>query len=95
MNDKDAGSHIGYRTYIYVWLCLLLLTALTIAAARMDIARFRVLIPLLIASGKAGLVLAFFMHLKDEGKLLTGIVSMAVLSLTALIGLTFLDVWYR
>ena len=92
---KDPESHIGYGTYIYVWLCLLLLTAVTIAAAGMDIAKFRVLIPVLIASGKALLVLMFFMHLKNEGKLLISLVSVAVLSLAALISLTFLDVWYR
>ena len=92
---KDPEPHIGYRTYIYVWLCLLLLTAVTIAAAGMDIAKFRVLIPVLIASGKALLVLMFFMHLKNEGKLLISLVSVAVLSLAALISLTFLDVWYR
>ena len=44
---------------------------------------------------KAGLVLAFFMHLKYEGRFLKGMLTVALFALTVLIGLTFVDVWYR
>ena len=50
---------------------------------------------MIIASLKAGLVLAFFMHLKYEGRFLKAILTVTLFALTLLIGLTFADVWYR
>ncbi len=35
------------------------------------------------------------MHLKYEGRFLKGMLTLAVSALTLLIGLTFVDVWYR
>jgi len=92
----NARNHItGYRTYAYVWVCLLLLTAATITVAQMHFTRYAVLISLAIAAIKALLVLIFFMHIRYEGVFLRSIVFLAVLTLTLIIGLTFVDVWYR
>ena len=44
---------------------------------------------------KAGLVLAFFMHLKYEGRFLKGLLLLTLAALALFIGLTFVDVWYR
>ena len=83
-------------TYVAIWLILLVLLAATIAVAKLQLlARFSVLGSLAIASMKAGLVLAFFMHLKYEGRFLKGMLGLAVSALTLLIGLAFVDVWYR
>jgi len=83
-------------TYTAVWLVLLVLLAATIAVARLHLlARYSVLGALLIASIKAVLVLSFFMHLKDEGRFLKGMLLLTLSALTILIGLTFVDVWYR
>jgi cytochrome c oxidase subunit IV len=83
-------------TYTAVWLTLLVLLAATIAVTRLQLlGRFSVLGSLAIASMKAGLVLAFFMHLKYEGLFLKGMLALTVFALTLLIGLTFVDVWYR
>ncbi len=84
------------RTYTAVWLALLVLLGATLAVAKLQIlARFSALGSLVIASAKAGLVLAFFMHLKDEGRFLKATLALTVCVLTALIGLTFVDVIYR
>jgi cytochrome c oxidase subunit 4 len=92
----DMQTHIvGYTTYIYVWGILLVLLGITIAVAKIYFSRYSVLINLLIASIKAGLVLMFFMHLKYEGRFLKGLVTLAILALTLIIALTFSDVWYR
>ena len=73
-----------------------ILLAATIAISELQLlARFSVLGSLVIASIKAGLVLAFFMHLKYEGRFLKGILMITLSALTLLIGLTFVDVWYR
>ena len=83
-------------TYTAVWLALLVLLAATIAVSELQLlARFSVLGSLVIASIKAGLVLAFFIHLKYEGRFLKGILAITLSALTLLIGLTFVDVWYR
>jgi len=82
--------------YTAVWLALLVLLAATVAVARLQLlARFSVLGSLVIASLKAGLVLAFFMHLREEGRFLKAMLALTVCVLTLLIGLTFIDVVYR
>jgi cytochrome c oxidase subunit 4 len=89
-------AHITpYSTYAAVWLLLLLLTLTTIAVARLHFTQFAVLISLAIAACKTLLVAAFFMHLRYEGTLLKGFILLGVLALTVIIGLTFVDVWYR
>ena len=84
------------RTYLTVWLLLMLGLAATLAVAKFSLlANFSVLGALAIASAKAGLVLAFFMHLKYEGRFLKIMLVVALFALTVLIGLTFVDVWLR
>ena len=97
MYDRPAETHImPSRTYAVVWLVLLVLLAATLAVSRLQLlARFSVLASLLIATAKAGLVLAFFMHLKYEGRFLKGLLILTLLLLTVFIGLTFADVWNR
>jgi cytochrome c oxidase subunit 4 len=97
MREKYAEGHVvPTRTYTAVWLALLILLIATLAVAKLRLlAQFSVLGSLLIASAKAGLVLAFFMHLKYEGRFLKGMLTVALLALTLLIGLTFVDVWLR
>jgi cytochrome c oxidase subunit 4 len=98
MKEKYADAHIVVPTgtYTAVWLALLVLLAATIAVAKLRLlAQFSVLGALVIASVKAGLVLAFFMHLKYEGRFLKGMLTITLAALTALIGMTFVDVWLR
>ena len=93
---KGMQSHIvSYKTYFYVWGALLILLGMTIAAAKLHLSKYSVLINLIIASIKAALVLMFFMHLKYEGKFLKGLVLLTISALTLIIALTFSDVWYR
>lgn len=97
MEDLTAETPmIPARTYALVWLALLVLLAATLAVSRLQLlARYSVLGSLLIATVKAGLVLAFFMHLKYEGRFLKGLLLLTLAALTLFIGLTFVDVWYR
>lgn len=97
MKDSSAETPIiATRTYAIVWIALLALLAATLAIARLQLlARYSVLGSLLIATAKAGLVLAFFMHLKYEGRFLKGLLLLTLAALALFIGLTFADVWYR
>ena len=89
-------DHIGsYRTYVLIWAALMVLLAATITVAKVEVSQYSVLLNLFIATVKAGLVLFFFMHLKYERWFLKGLLFMVILILTCVIGLTFMDVWYR
>jgi len=94
MNEEH--SHIvPYRTFIIVWLVLLALTGITVAAAQVHFGALNIWIALGIATLKAGLVIAFFMHMKYEQPLFKLALLSALAVLAIFIGLTFLDVLYR
>lgn len=89
----ETGS--SYRTYIVIWALLLVLTAATVALYRLHLGNAGALAALGIASLKAGLILLYFMNLRQEGRFLQGIFLIPVFLICLLIGFTFLDVWYR
>ena len=93
---EDQDKHIvDYKTFIAVWAGLLALTAVTITVAGMQLGNFSTLAALVIASLKAGLVLWFFMHLKYEKRFFKVLFLVPIVTLTVIIGLTFVDIWYR
>jgi len=94
-NNKITETFTGYGTYIAIWAVLLTLTGLTVFVAGLDFGKFGITVNILIASLKAGLVVYIFMHLKDESLILKLMLLMAVLTLTVIIVLTFLDILYR
>lgn len=86
---------ISYRTLTFIWLALLALTGLTVGITRVDLGGYKVLAALAIACLKAGLVIAVFMHMKYEGRLLKGLLFLTLVTLAIFIGFTFFDVLYR
>jgi cytochrome c oxidase subunit 4 len=93
---EEQHGHIGgTRTYVIVWAALIALTATTIFVAGMHLGRFSILTALVIASIKASLVLWFFMHLKYEKRLFKVMLLVPIATLTVILGLTFLDIWFR
>lgn len=86
---------VSYRTLIVVWVTLLLLTAATVGITRLDLGRLKVLAALTIAVLKSGLVIAVFMHMQHEGRLLRGLLFLALVVIAVNIGMTFFDVMYR
>ncbi|HEX8948012.1 MAG TPA: cytochrome C oxidase subunit IV family protein [Dissulfurispiraceae bacterium] len=94
--ERSEQAHdIGYRTYFYVWIALMVLLALTIYIAVSGFTGYRVPINLFIASLKAALVLFFFMHLRQEGNFIKWMLFLTVMALMAIIMLTYTDTWYR
>jgi cytochrome c oxidase subunit 4 len=71
------------------------LTTATVVITRIDLGSFKVVGALSIACVKAGLVIAFFMHMKYESRLLRILLFVALLTLAIFIGFTFFDVLYR
>ena len=93
--DEQTHHPTRYRTLVIIRAALGTLTALTIAASRIDLGVGNVWLALAIASTKSALVIFFFMNLRQESKLFkTGL--LAVLVIVAIfIGFTFFDVLYR
>ncbi len=92
---KEESHILSYGKLARVWIALLFLTALTVWVSRLELGIGHVWGSLAIASAKAGLVIAFFMHMRYEGRLLRWLLFVALLTLAIFIGLTFFDVLYR
>jgi cytochrome c oxidase subunit 4 len=96
MEKKNSQEHeTGYGTYFFVWITLLLFTVITVTVSLMQLGKLSVLSALVIASIKATLVLAIFMHLKYEKRLFKVMFFVTVMTLTVFIGMTFFDILYR
>jgi cytochrome c oxidase subunit 4 len=86
---------VSYRKLTTIWLLLLALTALTVGITRLNLGACKVWGALGIASFKAGLVIAIFMHMRYEAWLLRGLLFVTLITLAIFIGFTFFDVLYR
>jgi cytochrome c oxidase subunit IV len=89
-------KHINdYPLYAKVLIGLLVLTSLTILIPWLDLTGFTVLIALVIASTKAGIVMTYFMHLQFEYILIKIFVVMVLAIYGSVIVLTFSDYIFR
>ncbi len=96
MSGKElAAEVVKNRTYVFAWLCLLVLTVTTVTVARLHLTEYAVFAAIAIATIKAGLVVTFFMHLRHEPWILKIMLFLALFALTLIILLTFSDVLYR
>ena len=96
MEHAEIHSHIvPYRTFVRVWLLLLLLTAILVGTSKLWHEALSVWAMLIITPVKAGLVFFYFMHLKYEKPYLRALVFMTLGLLTLVIGLLFFDILYR
>jgi cytochrome c oxidase subunit IV len=85
-----------YARYVYIWIALLVATAITVTTADLNVGRIGIFVVLVIATVKSILVLLYFMHLKWEKRLLLKIlVPIAIGTLSIFIGLTFTDILNR
>jgi len=96
LEQRNTGhSAAGFKTYIITWVALVILTAVTIAVTKFDTGAVSILVALLIASVKSGLILYIFMHLRYEGWFFKLAFLLPILVFALSVGFTFLDVWYR
>lgn len=95
-NHHEEEHHIvSYASNLKVWIVLLLLTWITITVAYINFGNLAVAIALLIATVKAGIVLAYFMHLKFDSKVLTAFLLVTMAVFASFIVLTFFDYAFR
>jgi caa(3)-type oxidase subunit IV len=95
MADSASHAHGSPLRSLQVFLGLLVLTGVTYVTGKMHLGSWALPLALLIASTKAGLVLAFFMHLWDtRGAPLVAMV-VSLLFIVTLLALVFGDVAFR
>ncbi len=92
-HDDHVGQHV--KKYLMVGTVLLIFTALTVFLSYVDFGsqKANMAIGMLVATFKAGLVGAIFMHLSSEKKLIYRILLFTVFFVAALFWLTYLH-WY-
>lgn len=88
-------THIGYGTYVLIWLTLLGLTILTVSIAGFDLGRYTLIIALLIAAIKSTLVVNIFMHIKFDDKLFKVFIAVTLFTLLSVFIFTSFDVFFR
>jgi len=77
--------------YITIFTALMVLTAVTVFAAFVDLGQFNFLVAMLVAGFKASLVVWFFMHLKYQSHLTKLALAVGLFFLVILLGETMVD----
>jgi cytochrome c oxidase subunit IV len=94
--ERTKTKEPSARSYVVVWVILLVMTALTVLAASLNLRSIAVIVCLAIAAFKSTLVLLYFMHLRYEDRqLIKLLMPIAITTLAIFIGLTYSDVIFR
>ena len=92
MSTALSEHIVPVRTYISIWLALLVLTGLTAGVAFVNLGPFNTVVALVIATLKTLLVVLIFMHVKYASDRLTKVVLVSALFwLLLLLGLSSAD----
>ncbi|MDR4987230.1 MAG: cytochrome C oxidase subunit IV family protein [Bacteroidales bacterium] len=93
---SEEKTHIvPYKTQILVLIALLVLTAVSVAVTQLEFGSYNTLAAMLLAGTKSLIVMAWFMHLKYEKKLLPLMVAGVLVILLLVLFVTFFDYSYR
>ena len=82
-------------SYVKIFLALMILTAVTVGAAFIDMGALNNIVAMGIALFKAGLVVLFFMHVRYGTKMIPLIVVSSVAWLAIMFLITMSDYWTR
>lgn len=91
----NNNHHIGYGTYVIVWLALLAFTTITVTVAGISLGRYTLFIALAIAAIKSALVINVFMHIKFDEPIFKAFLGISGATLLVIFILTFVDFLYR
>jgi cytochrome c oxidase subunit 4 len=96
MQTAQKQHHImPYKTILTILGILFVLTGITIGASMIDLGKLNVWVALIIASIKCSLVVLFFMHLKDENRVIKISFVVTLFTVAILIGFIFWDIAFR
>ncbi len=91
----DSGHVVSRKIYLAIFAALMVLTAITVWIAFIDLGAINDIAMLAIAVTKAVLVVLFFMHVRYSGRLIALTVTSGVLWLLILLALALADYWTR
>lgn len=94
MSDHASHSsgHVSpISLYITIFLALMVLTAVTVGAAFVDLGQFNFAVAMLIAGFKASLVVWYFMHVKWQSHLTKLTLATGMFFLAILLGMMLID----
>ncbi len=77
--------------YITIFAALMILTAVTVGAAFVNLGQFNFLVAMIIAAFKASLVVWYFMHVKYQSQLTKLTVATGLFFLAILLGMMLID----
>ena len=89
--EEGLGHILPTSVLMNVLLILLVLTALTVGVSQIDFGTWNIVIAIVIASIKAGIVGTYFMHLKFEQKTILMYVAYPIIILFILVGGCVMD----
>ncbi len=93
---SEEKTHIvSYKTQAFVLIALLVLTGITVVVTRFEFGPLNTLVAMLIAGVKAVIVLAWYMHLKYEKRMLPMFVAGVIILFLLVLFVTFFDYSYR
>jgi len=95
MSTHHYDPQATVRAYIMVFVCLMLFTALTVAAAFVDLGQFNNAVAMVIAVTKALLVAMIFMHLRGGSPLNLLWICSGVFGFAIMIAFPLLDLLSR
>lgn len=95
MSSKNHHLTDHKKTYIAVFIILLILTAITLKVAYHDYGVLNIVVAMGVATIKGSLVCLFFMHLKYDKRLNQVVFISAFVFLALFVGLTASDEWFR
>ena len=91
-DELRAASHIvSPRIYVTIFLALMVLTAVTVGAAFLDLGPFNTVVALVIACTKMMLVVLYFMHVRYSSRLTWAVIGAGFFWLGLLLLLTLSD----
>jgi cytochrome c oxidase subunit 4 len=91
-NHTDIDRHV--KTYILVFVTLMVLTLVTVAVSRLHLpVHMAVAVALVVATVKGGLVASYFMHLISERKLILWVLAFTVAFFLAVLLLPLWTHW--
>ena len=92
MSSGSATGHVSpISLYVTIFLALMVLTAVTVAAAYINLGQFNFLVAMIIAGFKASLVIWYFMHVKYQSSLTKLTVATGLFFLAILLGMMLID----
>lgn len=98
-HDHSHGETLGHvvpvKTFRNILFALLVLTVITVAAAKVDMGKWNIVGAMVIASIKASLVILVFMHGKYENKIIWTYILIPFILLAIMIGGVFTDDPFR